>query len=151
MQGQANHFNVYAPKAGHDLSVFSELFTSSKPKRLTYQSSRPYAKERYLNETKRLYGVLEIQLQDKPYLLGTYGIADIKAFGWFVDFNDEAIVLVTDLPLFQRVTFADRLGIDLAEFPKVKVCIAGVTSIGMYTDKFFLLSNGSKQSRSALL
>ncbi len=47
--------------------------------------SRPYAKERYLNETKRLYGVLEIQLKDRPYLLGsTYGIADIKAFGWCV-------------------------------------------------------------------
>ncbi|KLO09127.1 glutathione S-transferase [Schizopora paradoxa] len=85
MQGQANHFNVYAPKAGHDL---------------------PYAKKRYLDETKRLYGVLEIQLQDKPYLLGTYGIADIKAFGW--------------------VTFADRLGIDLAEFPKVKQWVEAI-------------------------
>lgn len=55
--------------------------------KLTYQSFRPYAKERYLNETKRLYGVLEIQLKDRPYLLDTYGIADIKAFGWFVYYS----------------------------------------------------------------
>jgi len=85
MQGQANHFNMFAPKAGHDL---------------------PYAKERYLNETKRLYGVLEIQLKDCPYLLGTYGIADIKAFG--------------------LVHFAKWLGIDLSEFPKVKQWVEAI-------------------------
>ena len=50
---------------------------------------RPYAKTRYLNETKRLYGVLEIQLKDKPYLTGEkYTIADLKTFGWCVAFID---------------------------------------------------------------
>jgi len=62
MQGQANHFNLYAPE------------------------KIPYAINRYLRETERLYGVLENRLSDREYLVGpdqgTYGIADIKAFGW---------------------------------------------------------------------
>jgi len=59
MQGQANHFNKYAPE---DI---------------------PYAKKRYTEETKRLYGVLELRLQKSEYLAGPkYGIADIKTYGW---------------------------------------------------------------------
>lgn len=62
MQGQANHFNRFAPE---DI---------------------PYAKTRYIEETKRLYGVLEIRLADRDYLVGPgrgkYTIADIKAFPW---------------------------------------------------------------------
>ncbi|KAF5387847.1 hypothetical protein D9615_000353 [Tricholomella constricta] len=69
MQGQgrptylaANHFNHSAPE---DI---------------------PYAKKRYLEETKRLYGVLEIRLTDRDWLVGPgrgkYTIADVKAFPW---------------------------------------------------------------------
>ncbi|KAF9462576.1 glutathione S-transferase [Collybia nuda] len=46
----------------------------------------PYAKNRYINETKRLYGVLEIRLADRDYLAGEgrgkYSLADIKVFPW---------------------------------------------------------------------
>lgn len=63
MQGQSNHFNRYAPE---DI---------------------PYAKKRYIDETKRLYGVLEIRLsQGRDWLAGpgrgTYSIADINVFPW---------------------------------------------------------------------
>jgi len=63
MQGQAGHFIRGAPE---DI---------------------PYAKKRFLDELKRLYGVLELRLRDREYLSGgpapgKYGIADIKAFTW---------------------------------------------------------------------
>lgn len=62
MQGQANHFGRYAPE---DI---------------------PYAKKRYIDETKRLYGVIEIRLANRKYLAGpgegVYSIADIKAVPW---------------------------------------------------------------------
>ncbi|KDQ62576.1 hypothetical protein JAAARDRAFT_122192 [Jaapia argillacea MUCL 33604] len=62
MQGQSNHFNRYAPE---DI---------------------PYAKKRYIDETKRLYGVLEIRLKEREYLAGPgkgiYTIADINVFPW---------------------------------------------------------------------
>jgi glutathione S-transferase len=62
--------------------------------------SSPYAINRYLNETKRLYSVLESALEKSEYLAGpTYGIADIKAFGW--------------------VRIAPRTGVELAPFPKL--------------------------------
>ncbi|EIN11288.1 glutathione S-transferase C-terminal-like protein [Punctularia strigosozonata HHB-11173 SS5] len=62
MQGQSHHFRHYAPE---DI---------------------PYAKKRYLDETKRLYGVLEIRLKDRDWLAGPgrgkYSLADIKAIPW---------------------------------------------------------------------
>lgn len=44
----------------------------------------PYAINRYLNETKRLYSVLESRLSKQDYLDGIYGLADIKTFPWYV-------------------------------------------------------------------
>jgi len=63
MQGQLNHFAKAAPE------------------------DVPYAKKRYLNETKRLYGVLEIRLsQGRDWLVGagrgTYSLADINVLPW---------------------------------------------------------------------
>jgi len=62
MQGQLNHFNKYAPE------------------------KLPYAIKRYLDETKRLYGVLQIRLKDRDWLAGPgrgkYSIADINVLPW---------------------------------------------------------------------
>jgi len=42
----------------------------------------------YLDETKRLYGVLEIRLQNRDWLAGpgagVFSIADINVFPWLV-------------------------------------------------------------------
>jgi len=62
MQGQAHHFVRYAV------------------------DDIPYAKKRYLDETKRLYGVLDKRLQGRDYLAGSgrgiYSFADMNCFPW---------------------------------------------------------------------
>ncbi|WP_408951999.1 glutathione binding-like protein [Lysobacter sp. Hz 25] len=61
MAGQAGHFRVYAPEP------------------------LPYAIERYTQEVKRLYGVLDRRLADRAYLGGdAYSIADIACYPWIV-------------------------------------------------------------------
>ena len=42
----------------------------------------PYGSERYGNEAKRLYGVMERQLEANEYLSGDYTIADIATYPW---------------------------------------------------------------------
>jgi GST-like protein len=59
MLGQAHHFNHYAPER------------------------IDYAMERYTNEARRLYGVMERRLEKSDWLGGgKYSIADIAAFPW---------------------------------------------------------------------
>ena len=58
MAGQNHHFSVYAPE------------------RIAY------ATERYVNETNRLYGVLNKQLEGKEYIVGDYSIADMASYPW---------------------------------------------------------------------
>ena len=42
----------------------------------------PYAIERYMAETRRLYGVLNDRLKVHDYLAGAYSIADIATYPW---------------------------------------------------------------------
>ena len=61
MAGQNHHFGVYAPE------------------------KIPYAINRYVNETNRLYGVLDRRLAVHPFLAGdAYTIADMAAYPWVV-------------------------------------------------------------------
>ena len=60
MAGQNHHFVQYAP------------------------DRIPYAMDRYVNETNRLYGVLERQLQGRDWLAGDYSIADMATYPWVV-------------------------------------------------------------------
>lgn len=76
MLGQAHHFRLYAPEP------------------------IPYGIERYSNEAKRLYGVLERQLERHPYLAADqYTIADIATWPWIASHANQ--------------------GIDLADYPSV--------------------------------
>jgi GSH-dependent disulfide-bond oxidoreductase len=63
MAGQNHHFSVYAPE------------------------KLPYAIDRYVKETNRLYGVIERRLRDRPFLAGDYSIADMAAFPWIVPYK----------------------------------------------------------------
>ncbi|MEP4548611.1 MAG: glutathione S-transferase N-terminal domain-containing protein [Saccharospirillum sp.] len=60
MAGQNHHFNVYAPEPV------------------------PYAIDRYVKETARLYAVMDRQLADQPFLAGNYSIADMASYPWVV-------------------------------------------------------------------
>jgi len=51
----------------------------------------PYADERYLNEGKRLYGVLDRQLAKSEYMAGDYSIADIATWPWISRFEWQTI------------------------------------------------------------
>ncbi len=57
----------------------------------------PYAIERFQKETKRLYGVLDQQLQDRDYLVDDYSIADIATYPW-VAVHEWAGLTIDDLP-----------------------------------------------------
>ena len=77
MLGQAHHFRAYAPE------------------------KIPYAIERYTNEAKRLYGVLDRRLGEAAYLAGEYGIADIATFPWLRHWERQGVQL-SDYPNVQR-------------------------------------------------
>ena len=64
MAGQAHHFLKYAPA-------------------MDPPNDLPYAKDRYRNETARLYGVLDRRLAEHEYVAGDfYSIADMAIWGW---------------------------------------------------------------------
>lgn len=44
----------------------------------------PYAIERYVNETARLYGVLNKRLADREFIAGPYSIADMACYPWIL-------------------------------------------------------------------
>jgi GST-like protein len=53
----------------------------------------PYAEDRYRNEAKRLYGVLDKQLSDKAYIANEYSIADMAVWPWVSRFEWQEINL----------------------------------------------------------
>lgn len=67
MLGQNNHFVHYAPE------------------------KVPYAIARYVNETHRLYSVLERQLAGQDYIAGDYSIADMASIGWANDLERQTM------------------------------------------------------------
>jgi GSH-dependent disulfide-bond oxidoreductase len=75
MLGQNHHFTQYAPE------------------------KIPYAIQRYLKETERLYGVLDKQLTNREYITGEYSIADMAAYPWIVHHSSQQI----DLNAFPNV------------------------------------------------
>jgi len=58
MAGQTHHFLHYTPEPV------------------------PYAMDRYVRETGRLYGVLNKRLADREFIAGDYSIADMACYPW---------------------------------------------------------------------
>lgn len=83
MAGQNHHFNVYAPEPV------------------------PYAIDRYVKETARLYAVMDRQLADRPFLASDYSIADMASYPWVVSH--------------------ERQKQDLNDFPNVKRWYAAIS------------------------
>ena len=51
----------------------------------TYATEKlPYAIDRYVNETARLYAVLDKRLTDRKFVAGEYSIADMACYPWVV-------------------------------------------------------------------
>jgi GST-like protein len=83
MLGQAHHFRIYAPE------------------------KIEYAFDRYTNEAKRLYGVMDKQLSTHAFIAGnSYTIADIAIFPWLRSWRNQ--------------------GIDWAEYPHLKKWFDGI-------------------------
>lgn len=76
MLGQNHHFKTYAPE------------------------TIDYAITRYVNETTRLYRVLDNRLEGRDFIADAYSIADMACYPWIVPH--------------------ERQGMDLADFPNVK-------------------------------
>lgn len=77
MQGQANHFKVFAPE------------------------KIPYGIKRYTDETRRLYSVLETRLKDNKsgFLVGDHvSIADFSTVGWVAGSYSLEIDLKSEFP-----------------------------------------------------
>ena len=78
MLGQAHHFRLYAPE------------------------KLPYAIDRYSNEAKRLYSVIDRRLAHSRFLGGNeYSIADIATFPWLRSWENQGITL-SDYPHLER-------------------------------------------------
>jgi GST-like protein len=77
MAGQNHHFSQYAPE------------------------KIPYAIERYVRETNRLYGVLNKRLADRAFVAGDYSIADMAAYPWIVPYERQGQNL-DDFPHLKR-------------------------------------------------
>ncbi|HEX9448784.1 MAG TPA: glutathione binding-like protein, partial [Dongiaceae bacterium] len=77
MLGQNHHFSAYAPE------------------------KIPYAIDRYVKETNRLYGVLNKRLADRPFIAGDYSIADMACYPWIVPYERQGQKL-EDFPHLKR-------------------------------------------------
>ena len=53
----------------------------------------PYAIDRYVTETQRLYGVLNKQLIGQKYVAGEYSIADMAILPWVLRYEWQQIAL----------------------------------------------------------
>lgn len=100
MAGQNHHFSSYAPE------------------------KVPYAIKRYVDETARLYSVLDKQLANRDFVAGNYSIADMAIYPWIVPYKNQGQNL-NDFPNLKRwfATMAARPAVKRA-YEKGKAAVA---------------------------
>lgn len=128
MHGQAHHFYRYAPE---------EI---------------PYAKNRYLNEAKRLLHVLDRRLQDSPYVGGSeYTIADMAIWPWV-----RAIYAIdldrNDWPAMSKWydELAERPGVKAGTVRSTAVLNKGAVKVPLTPDQWSNLFGESMHKASGL-
>ncbi|KAJ5386021.1 hypothetical protein N7509_008562 [Penicillium cosmopolitanum] len=85
MQGQANHFRLFAG------------------------ARSDYGIKRYIDETKRLYEVLDSRLKESPYLAGDkYTIADIANYSWVRSATGSLEIDLSEFPALKK--WSDEIG-----------------------------------------
>jgi GST-like protein len=67
----------------------------------------PYAIDRYIKETNRLYGVLDKRLEGHEFVAGRYSIADMAIYPWIVPYERQGQKL-EDFPHLKRWFEATR-------------------------------------------
>jgi GSH-dependent disulfide-bond oxidoreductase len=78
MLGQNHHFRLYAPE------------------------KLPYAIDRYTNEAKRIYGVIDRQLTANKFIAGkSYSIADMAIYPWLRNWKNQGME-ITDYPALKK-------------------------------------------------
>jgi GST-like protein len=82
MAGQAHHFRLYA------------------------REKIPYAIDRYTNEVRRLYRIINKRVEKQDYLAGAYSIADMAVYPWASRWERQGQDL-SDMPHFKR--WLDRM------------------------------------------
>jgi len=114
MLGQAHHFRNYAPE------------------------KIPYAIDRYINESQRLYGVVDRRLAEAEYVAGAYSIADMALYPWMRVWENQGIDIekvpnvarwldaIKDRPAVERgvQVLADRRK-DITKDPKAREMLFG--------------------------
>ncbi|HST01604.1 MAG TPA: glutathione S-transferase C-terminal domain-containing protein [Usitatibacter sp.] len=105
MLGQNHHFSTYAPE------------------------KIPYAIDRYVKETSRLYAVLNKRLAGRDFILGKhYSIADIACYPWIIP---------------------DRQGQDMGEFPNLRRWHAAIKARPA-TTRAYAVANQVNPNRNAI-
>ena len=105
MLGQNHHFSTYAPE------------------------KIPYAIDRYVKETSRLYAVLNKRLAGRDFILGKhYSIADIACYPWIIP---------------------DRQGQDMGEFPNLRRWHAAIKARPA-TARAYAVANQVNPNRNAI-
>ena len=84
MAGQNHHFVSYAP------------------------DPIPYAIDRYVNETGRLYAVLDKQLNGREYIVDDYSIADMACYPWVV-LHERQRQNLDDFPAIKKMVWAHSI------------------------------------------